>query len=67
MEQETFIDQFMTQFLATWAANQFSTRIPQGVADYDWLKDAPIQEANLMARHMWYRIIERMGPPKPWR
>lgn len=66
MDQDTFIEQFETQFLATWAANQFSQQ-PKDVVDYAWLKDAPLKEARLMVRNMWYHWLGQFGPPVPWR
>jgi hypothetical protein len=67
MDQDKFIEQFEATFLATWAANKISLGIPQSVAVYDWLKDAPVMEARMIARHMWYEMVRKFGPPVPWR
>jgi len=67
LDQDKFIADFQTQFLATWAANEYSKRVPGATVEYDWLKDAPITEAMMLARHIWHQVVMRFGPPVPWR
>ena len=47
MDKARFIEQFTTQFLATWAAEQYRLH---GAESDDWLKNPPLEVAQISAR-----------------
>lgn len=59
LDQDTFITQFVTTFLAHWAAKHYDT---PGEKQFDMLH-APVQPAIVAARLAWYEMLSMgFGP-----
>jgi hypothetical protein len=56
MSQDEFIENYVTTFLATWAAQE-SKNHPSGQTE-GWMKRQPVEEAIIAARYAWYSMLE---------
>jgi hypothetical protein len=57
MDQDTFIEQYVTQFLATHAANEYGRMGSLAREDHDYAKQVPVQKAIVAARYAWAGLL----------
>lgn len=52
MERARFIEQFVANFLSTWAVHQYGMACAGTIAG-DYMRDAPVVEARALAKRAW--------------
>lgn len=65
LDQDTFISQYVTTFLATQAANEYTKCRAAGACTPLSTNEADIEIAFIQARHAWYTILKSMYAPMP--
>ncbi len=51
MNKETFIEQYVVTFIATWTANEYSMACATG--NHKRLQEPPVEDAYFLAEKVW--------------
>jgi len=64
MDQDQFIEQYVTTFLATWTAKEYDSACANG--QQKRLQKPPVEDAIYLARHAWYEMLAHNFPSQTW-
>ena len=56
LHERTFKENFITTFVATWCANEYSDACMR--AEHNKLSNPPIEDAEFLANEVWEKIVK---------